>query len=142
MKAKRLFAGLVAALCLLAAGCGEAGSGAASGSSPTSGSGAVESDVAYIQEKGTLVVGITEFAPMDYKDENGNWIGFDADMAKIVAQRLGVQIEFTVIDWDNKVWHCPKVLIKGIHQYPYGTMNELEYGMNGFKRRFSSTQTR
>ena len=60
-------------------------------------------DVAYIQEKGTLVVGITEFAPMDYKDENGNWIGFDADMAKIVAQRLGVQIEFTVIDWDNKI---------------------------------------
>ena len=34
------------------------------------------------------------------------------------------------LDWDNKVWHCPKVLIKGIHQYPYGTMNELEYGMN------------
>lgn len=60
-------------------------------------------DVAYIQEKGTLIVGITEFAPMDYKDESGNWIGFDADMAKIVAQRLGVEIEFVVIDWDNKI---------------------------------------
>lgn len=60
-------------------------------------------DVAYIQEKGTLVVGITEFAPMDYRDESGNWIGFDADMAKIVAQRLGVEIEFVVIDWDNKI---------------------------------------
>ena len=61
-------------------------------------------DVAYIQDKGVLVVGITDFAPMDYKDDNGEWIGFDADMAKIVAQKLGVEIEFIEIDWDNKVF--------------------------------------
>ena len=103
MKAKRLFAGLVAALCLLAAGCGEAGSGAASGSSPASGSEAVESDVAYIQDKGTLVVGITEFAPMDYKDENGEWIGFDAEMARAIGDALGVEVQFTVIEWGNKL---------------------------------------
>ena len=60
-------------------------------------------DVAYIQDKGTLVVGITDFAPMDYKDDAGNWIGFDADMAKIVAEKLGVEIEFVEIDWDNKI---------------------------------------
>ena len=46
---------------------------------------AVASDMAYVTEKGTLVVGITDFAPMDYKDENGEWIGFDADMAKAFA---------------------------------------------------------
>lgn len=62
-----------------------------------------DSDVAYIQEKGTLIVGITEFAPMDYKDESGQWIGFDADMAKKVAEKLGVAVEFVVIDWDNKI---------------------------------------
>ena len=62
-----------------------------------------DSDVAYIQEKGKLVVGITEFEPMDYKDANGEWIGFDADMAKLVAEKLGVEIEFVVIDWDMKV---------------------------------------
>lgn len=62
-----------------------------------------DSDVAYIQEKGTLVVGITEFAPMDYKDENGEWIGFDADMARLVAEKLGVTCEFVVIEWDAKV---------------------------------------
>ena len=61
------------------------------------------SDLAYVQDKGTLVVGITEFEPMDYKDENGEWIGFDADMAKLVAEELGVEIQFTVIDWDNKI---------------------------------------
>ena len=37
------------------------------------------SDMEYVKSKGTLVVGITDFEPMDYKDENGNWIGFDAD---------------------------------------------------------------
>ena len=62
-----------------------------------------DSDVAYIQEKGTLIVGITDFAPMDYKDDNGNWIGFDADMCTKLAEKLGVKVEFVEIDWDNKV---------------------------------------
>ena len=62
-----------------------------------------ESDLAYVQEKGTLVVGITDFEPMDYKDENGEWIGFDADMAKAFAESLGVDADFVVIDWDNKI---------------------------------------
>ena len=62
-----------------------------------------ESDLAYVQEKGTLVVGITEFDPMDYRDENGEWIGFDADMAKAFAESLGVTAEFQLIEWDNKV---------------------------------------
>ena len=62
-----------------------------------------ESDLSYVQEKGTLVVGITEFEPMDYQDENGNWIGFDADMAAAFAESLGVEVQFQVIDWDNKV---------------------------------------
>lgn len=64
---------------------------------------AEDSDVAYIQEKGTLIVGITDFAPMDYKDESGGWIGFDADMARIVAEKLGVEAQFVEIDWDNKI---------------------------------------
>lgn len=65
---------------------------------------AADSDLAYVQNKGTLVVGITEFEPMDYQDASGNWIGFDADMAKAFAESLGVDVEFQVIDWDNKVF--------------------------------------
>lgn len=61
------------------------------------------SDLAYIQQKGTLVVGITDFAPMDYQDASGEWIGFDADMAKAFAKSLGVEAEFVEIDWDNKI---------------------------------------
>ena len=62
-----------------------------------------QTDAEYVKEKGTLVVGITDFAPMDYKDEDGNWIGFDADMAAAFAEYLGVEVEFVEIEWDNKV---------------------------------------
>ena len=64
---------------------------------------AADSDMAYVQSKGMLVVGITDFAPMDYQNESGEWIGFDADMAKAFAESLGVSVEFVEIDWDNKL---------------------------------------
>ena len=63
---------------------------------------AADSDLAYIQDKGTLVIGITDFEPMDYKDADGSWIGFDADMAKAFAESLGVTAEFVEIDWDTQ----------------------------------------
>lgn len=63
-----------------------------------------KTDMEYVKEKGTLIVGITDFAPMDYKDENGNWIGFDADLAKAFAAKLGVEVKFQVIEWDSKAF--------------------------------------
>ena len=62
-----------------------------------------DSDLEYVKSKGTLVVGITDFEPMDYKEESGEWIGFDADMAKAFAKSIGVEAEFVEIDWDNKI---------------------------------------
>ena len=64
---------------------------------------AAETDMEYVKNKGKLVVGITDFEPMDYKDENGEWIGFDADMAVAFGEYLGVEVEFVEIDWDNKI---------------------------------------
>lgn len=65
--------------------------------------GSSDSDLKYIQDKGTLVVGITDYAPMDYKDENGEWTGFDAEFAELFAEELGVDCEFYVIsDWGKK----------------------------------------
>lgn len=64
--------------------------------------GKADSDKAYVQEKGKLVVGITEYEPMDFKDGD-EWVGFDADMAKAFAESLGVEVEFTEINWDNKI---------------------------------------
>ncbi len=62
-----------------------------------------QTDMEYVKEKGTLVVGITDFEPMDYKEgDSEEWIGFDADMAKAFAKSLGVKVEFVEINWDNK----------------------------------------
>lgn len=61
-----------------------------------------DSDVEYIKDKGTLIVGVTDFEPMDYK-EGDDWVGFDADMARLVAEKLGVEVQFVEIDWDSKI---------------------------------------
>lgn len=61
------------------------------------------SDTDYVKDKGNLIIGITNFEPMDYPDENGEWIGFDADLAKAFGEKLGVDVEFVEIDWDNKI---------------------------------------
>ena len=60
-------------------------------------------DSEYVKKNGKLVVGITDYAPMDYKDENGNWVGFDADLARAFAESLGVKVEFVEINWDKKI---------------------------------------
>ena len=78
---------LTGVMCLSLVGCGSSGG---------------DGEISEIKDKGALVVGITDFEPMDYKDENGEWVGFDADMAKAFAERLGVTVQFTEIDWDNK----------------------------------------
>lgn len=63
----------------------------------------VASDVDYVKENGKLVVGITEYEPMDYKDESGEWTGFDAELARLFAEELDVECEFFVIgDWGKK----------------------------------------
>ena len=81
----------------------EAESAADSAAASENAASSADSDLAYVQDKGTLVVGMTDFAPMDYRDDSGEWIGFDADMAKAFAEYLGVEVEFLEINWDNKL---------------------------------------
>ena len=89
-------------LCL--AGCGQKDQTATTANGAQQGSTAdTNTDSAYVQSNGKLVIGITEFAPMDFqKDGSTEWIGFDADLAKAFAAELGVEAEFVVINWDNK----------------------------------------
>lgn len=61
-----------------------------------------KSDMDYILSKGTLIVGITDYAPMDFKDDNGEWTGFDAEFARLVGEKLGVEIIFQEIQWSSK----------------------------------------
>ncbi len=64
-----------------------------------------DSDMAAIKKKGTFVVGITEYEPMDYLDENGQWIGFDAEFAQLLGKEMGVEVEFFVLaDWGKKFY--------------------------------------
>lgn len=76
----------------------------AAGASDESKAVSADSDLEYVKSKGKLVVGITEFEPMDYKDkDSGEWIGFDADLAKAFAKEISVDVEFVEIVWDNKI---------------------------------------
>lgn len=138
MKKKNLLALLLAlCMCFALAACSKdqgnnqtqenspAGSNEASGNN--SDNAAAESDVDYVKNKGTLVVGMTDFAPMDYKNESGEWIGFDADMAKAFAEYLGVEVEFLEINWDNKLMELEA---KGIDAVWNG-MTLTEEVMNG-----------
>ena len=86
---KRLLALSLAALMLLPlAGCGKKETAA--------------TDKELVQKRGYIIIGITDFAPMDYQDDKGQWVGFDADMARAFAQSLGVEARFQLIDWDKK----------------------------------------
>lgn len=76
---------------------------------PANGSTA-DSDLAYVKGKGKMVVGITDFEPMDFQ-KDGEWVGFDADMAKAFAKEIGVDVEFVEINWDNKVFELNGKLI-------------------------------
>ena len=63
---------------------------------------AAESDLAYIQDKGKMTIGYTVYAPMNYTDENGEFVGFDTELATAVCEKLGVEPEFVEINWDTK----------------------------------------
>ena len=60
------------------------------------------SDIAYIKEKGEMIIGFTYFAPMNYEDENGELIGFETEFAKAVCEKLGVEAKFQEISWTAK----------------------------------------
>lgn len=102
---KKLIALMLTLLMMLSlAACGgDSSKSGSDGGSDSKSEASDESDMAYVKDKGTLVVGITDFEPMDFKDDSGEWVGFDADMAKAFAESLGVEVEFVEIDWDNKI---------------------------------------
>ena len=105
---KRLIPALLAsAMALSLAACGGAASTSAVASSAASGSAAASetaaSDLDYIKEKGKMVIGYTVYEPMNYTDADGNFTGFDTELATAVCEKLGVEPEFVEINWDTKV---------------------------------------
>ena len=84
---------------------------------------------AYIENKGELIVGLDDaFAPMGFRDENGELVGFDIDLANAVGEKLGIKVTFQPIDWDAKdmelsskridsIWNGMSVLPERIEAY-------------------------
>ena len=105
---KRLVAAFLAgAMALSLAACGGAASTSTVASSAASGTAAASetaaSDLDYIKEKGKLVIGYTVYEPMNYTYADGNFTGFDTELATAVCEKLGVEPEFVEINWDTKV---------------------------------------
>lgn len=55
-----------------------------------------------VEDGATIIVGVTDYAPMDYV-KDGKWVGFDAELAEKVFTELGYKVEFKEIDWDTKI---------------------------------------
>ena len=64
---------------------------------------AADTDLAYIQGKGKMTIGYTVYEPMNYTDADGNFTGFDTELATAVCAKLGVEPDFVEINWDTKV---------------------------------------
>lgn len=100
---KKFLALLLSAMCVfMLCACGNNNAEVADNQS-ADGETAAVGDIDKIKQAGVLVVGVTDFEPMDYIDADGNWVGFDADLATEFAKSLGVEVKFVEIDWDNKV---------------------------------------
>lgn len=63
---------------------------------------AADDDLAYITGNGKMVIGYTVYEPMNYTDNDGKFTGFDTEFAELVCEKLGVEPEFVVINWDTK----------------------------------------
>ena len=91
---------LMAAMCFVFAACGDKGGETTDPAETTAAT--AESDLDYIKANGKMIIGYTEFAPMNYKDDEGNLVGFETEFAKAVCEELGVEAQFLLIDWGAK----------------------------------------
>ena len=99
---------LAAGMAVSLAACGGAASSAPVADSAASGAAstteaAADSDLAYIQGKGKMTIGYTVYEPMNYTDAEGNFTGFDTELATAVCEKLGVEPDFVEINWDTKI---------------------------------------
>lgn len=61
-----------------------------------------DSDLAYIKANGKMLIGYTVYEPMNYTDADGNFTGFDTELAREICEKLGVEPKFVIINWDTK----------------------------------------
>ena len=112
----------MSAIILMSLGCSEKNS-----------AGTEDNSLQKIKDAGKLVLGLDDtFAPMGFRDESGEIIGFDIDLAKEVASRMGVELEIKPIDWSSSILSLNKgdidVLWNGV------TINESRKAQINFSK--------
>lgn len=90
-----MLSALILAFCLVGCNSGNTEGGTTATPAP-------KTDYEALKAKGKMIVGTTIYEPMNYKDDAGNWEGFDVEFAQAVGKKLGLDVEFFVIDWNNK----------------------------------------
>ena len=75
---------------------------------------------------GKLICGVTEYEPMNYRDANGNWLGFDTEFALMIGEKLGMEVEFQLIEWSNKFAELNSRAITAIWNGFTATANESD----------------
>ena len=104
-KTKRILGTALAALMVMGvfAGCSKKNDAGNNDANNQGGAAAnANSDWSYIEGKGEMIIGVTYFSPMNYKDENGELTGFETEFAKAVCEKLGVKANFIEIEWSAK----------------------------------------
>jgi polar amino acid transport system substrate-binding protein len=76
------------------------------------------------RDSNVLIAGVTEFEPMNFRDEAGNWTGFDTEFALLVGERLGMPVEFQLIAWAQKFTELNAGAIDAIWNGFTATANE------------------
>ncbi|MDR2543712.1 MAG: transporter substrate-binding domain-containing protein [Treponema sp.] len=71
-----------------------------------------------------LICGVTEYEPMNFRDARGNWTGFDTEFALLVGEKLGLEVEFQLIEWANKFIELDAKSIDAIWNGFTATANE------------------
>ena len=78
------------------------------------------------KDQTTLVCGVTEYDPMNFRDSNGNWTGFDTEFALLVGDKLGMEVTFQEIEWSNKFVELDAGAIDAIWNGFTATANEAD----------------
>ena len=90
MKSVKIILSIVITIIMLA-GCSEK-------------SASVDNSLQKVKDAGKLILGLDDtFAPMGFRDSSGEVVGFDIDLAKEVASRMGVELEIKPIDWSSSI---------------------------------------
>ena len=93
---------MAAAGVLTLSGCSNSSTSTAAGSGASSAAGSAADQLAAIQASGKLIVALEgAWQPWSYHDESDTLVGYDVEVSRAIAEKLGVEPEYVESDWDS-----------------------------------------